>query len=772
LDELLWDAEGGYLDYITDTRCIFYLRLYNGQATVLTKRIGHDLDMMASGDASSLHYYVKSIGGKYREANFLRAFRIPDSVTNQEDRKLLKNLLELEMCLALRTLPYQTLMQWLPPGSPEVKFPSVHLNIANPLDTGMFQSASGRQNSRNLLLGSVDPEVRRWPVVRAEQFKGKQDRNSTWTECYPPRAAYVSKFDDTIQANAHILGKVEPFDSELEVPFDKSFQLDDCLQNCEDKLSQYLGRAVTLVRPFGRLRNRIAIITSGASHGSSDAPIRSSNPTLQDQFVPYGLREMGLNADNTLIWPFNLRQSGKSRPDEMSTEVAATEAAYFEGVSSSLIAASSARFILICDGIEQRHVFERLQGLSPPIEITLCNHKAVLRIQVDKNLIQRVFAVIPDPKRLTRDGVWRSTQKFAQIVRLATILTKIEGINYNFFENNRSYGCILRAIAEEKTSGPRLTIQLLDPGLRQWLARKGFQTNDDIEELTKLVGSLADGLLVLLCCLPRQSGVNAVRVRKERVIKGPKYPKELLTAVRKLRLEKVNKYSNCPSLDEDGHDKVLSTARINISQKALGQPADGEGGQNGSGDEQEDDPDASNDELASMMEISLAATDDPQINIAEIPNYQPPREKNSERGRRASATWRAKAVHMLYNGDLQGILRKDTRYTKQNRYRVEFLLFRVLIPAWIDVDELRQATLKAELADSGSVQPVMKRLAMSNAASATAQRLAISVTVFKKNGSKVMFWGKRQSAMQAEVAHDLVPQLEAVQAELSDQVIT
>jgi hypothetical protein len=182
--------------------------------------------------------------------------------------------------------------------------------------------------------------------------------------------------------------------------------------------------------------------------------------------------------------------------------------------------------------------------------------------------------------------------------------------------------------------------------------------------------------------------------------------------------------------------KVPSTARINISQKALGQPADGEGGQNGSGDEQEDDPDASNDELASMMEISLAATDDPQINIAEIPNYQPPRKKNSERGRRASATWRAKAVHMLYNGDLQGTLRKDSRYTMSNRYRIEFLLFRLLIPAGIDVDELRQATLKAELADRGSTQPVMKRLAMSNTATATAQRLAISVTVFKKKWVK------------------------------------
>jgi hypothetical protein len=42
------------------------------------------------------------------------------------------------------------------------------------------------------------------------------------------------------------------------------------------------------------------------------------------------------------------------------------------------------------------------------------------------------------------------------------------------------------------------------------------------------------------------------------------------------------------------------------------------------------------------------------------------------------------------------------------RYRIEFLLFRPSIPTWIDVDDLRQATLKAELADRGSTQPVMK----------------------------------------------------------------
>jgi hypothetical protein len=175
---LLWDAEGGYVDFITDTRCDLYFRLCNGQATILAERISVHLVMMASSHASSLHYYVKAIGGEYREPNFLRTFRIPDSLSNQKDRDLLKNLLELEMCLALQTLPRQALMQWLPHGSAEVKFPSVHLNIANPLVTGGFNSASARQNSRNLFLDSADPEVRGWPIGRTRQLVDKQDRNA------------------------------------------------------------------------------------------------------------------------------------------------------------------------------------------------------------------------------------------------------------------------------------------------------------------------------------------------------------------------------------------------------------------------------------------------------------------------------------------------------------------------------------------------------------------------------------------------------------------
>jgi hypothetical protein len=105
----------------------------------------------------------------------------------------------------------------------------------------------------------------------------------------------------------------------------------------------------------------------------------------------------------------------------------------------------------------------------------------------------------------------------------------MEAIEYNFFENNRACASIFRAVAEEKTLGTSLIIQLLDYWVRQWLSCKGFETNEDIEELIKLIGSLTDGLFALLCCLPKRHGVRYVRFHEKSVTRGgPKYSKELL----------------------------------------------------------------------------------------------------------------------------------------------------------------------------------------------------------------------------------------------------
>jgi hypothetical protein len=359
---------------------------------------------MAKGDMSTLHYHVKKIGGKYRQANFLRTFHIPHSDSSQADRNLLKNLLELQMCVALRTLPQRELVQWLPSKDREVEFPSVHLNIANPLVQSSFASASARQSSRDLLLDSADPEVRQWPEVRNRQLASKPEQSATRFP-YVPIADYAPIFNQGVKANVDKLGELELFNTNLEIPFDENFWQNGDLQKCEDAISQYLDREVPLVKPLGSLASRIAIILPRVEtfrSGKRSVVSRTSNN--HDEVVPYGIRQMGLNAGNTLMWPFNLRRSPIFRPDEVSTEATEIEAAHFRDYSLSLIAASSAQFVLICDGIGQRYLFDEAQGLSPPIEIVLRGYNVVLRLMLDGTQIQRVFVVIPDPRKIMRGG--------------------------------------------------------------------------------------------------------------------------------------------------------------------------------------------------------------------------------------------------------------------------------------------------------------------------------------------------------------------------------
>ena len=79
--------------------------------------------------------------------------------------------------------------------------------------------------------------------------------------------------------------------------------------------------------------------------------------------------------------------------------------------------------------------------------------------------------------------------------------------------------------------------------------------------------------------------------------------------------------------------------------------------------------------------------------------------------------------------------------------------------------------MKAELADRVTEHTETKIFVQNDTASETARRLAISVSVFEKNGSEVQFWARRKIAKVAKDVHDFVEKFEAVQVEQSDRVV-
>jgi hypothetical protein len=122
------------------------------------------------------------------------------------------------ICVAFRILPQEELEQWLPPGSPLIRFRTVHLNVLSPLRQTSYIDDSVRQDTRSVLLHSIDPEIRQRPEIWRRQVSR---REAKLPYIIPPRLKdYANILNITIKQNAHLLGVLEPFNKELHIPPD------------------------------------------------------------------------------------------------------------------------------------------------------------------------------------------------------------------------------------------------------------------------------------------------------------------------------------------------------------------------------------------------------------------------------------------------------------------------------------------------------------------------------------------------------------------------
>jgi hypothetical protein len=91
-------------------------------------------------------------------------------------------------------------------------------------------------------------------------------------------------------------------------------------------------------------------------------------------------------------------------------------------------------------------------------------------------------------------------------------------------------------------------------------------------------------------------------------------------------------------------------------------------------------------------------------------------------------------IHKLWTGGSFNL----RKITNRDQYAIDVLrhTLYIYVPTWTDLDHKRCATVNAELADRGSEHTATKIFAQIDTVSETARRLAISISVFKKNGSR------------------------------------
>src|SRR6266480_6835493 len=154
-DSVYKSQDGGYLDFVTDSRDNTYIRFYVGQSIMILFRVDKHIRKILKGSCTTLHYYILQLGRGCRTSNWLRLWTILDQIdlspTHQE---LIQNFPEILFCGAFQSLPTEELIRHF--GNKLKISSNVGLNVLSPLLQSLNISHTG--GFKDLLRNSPDPE--------------------------------------------------------------------------------------------------------------------------------------------------------------------------------------------------------------------------------------------------------------------------------------------------------------------------------------------------------------------------------------------------------------------------------------------------------------------------------------------------------------------------------------------------------------------------------------------------------------------------------------
>ena len=464
-----WWQSGGYLDFITDDRDIFYQRYYVGQSTNVAHRVNFHITAMLYGDTSTLHYYIHTLGGGHRASNFIRLFNVDksDAINIDDgmrlDKGLMMNMLEMTMTLAFQSLPRNVLEIYLLPNVMLNTHPTIHLNVANPLFqvTGLNQIA--RESAREAILLSTDSQMRSWFLFRKQHLSNQKNSRAS-VEAPLLRNDFLTALKKTISALNPQLNASTFLCPDIDntLPLGAQFSVKDQIKRCAESIRAESGHEVPLFMPIESLKGSIAII-----HGQSNRQREDNASITLDERLPFGLRDLGLSAENSLIWSIELH---KVPPiDIYNVPLMATLFQHYQEATWSILSASLAKVVLLC-GI-QAHAnmsgFDRVCRLSLKIFISLRDMQILIRLEYEGESIRRIFFYLPDLQNLTASYNWHARIIVRFALQLAAIITDTIGINFSLFEQHSVQWQILHDLYAERNGMQKMTVDTINENVRR-----------------------------------------------------------------------------------------------------------------------------------------------------------------------------------------------------------------------------------------------------------------------------------------------------------------
>ncbi|OAK98950.1 hypothetical protein IQ06DRAFT_278693 [Phaeosphaeriaceae sp. SRC1lsM3a] len=192
------------------------VRMYIGQAGSIRTRVAQHLNFRHRRDNPSLHYHAmqKSIYNAIGVVALIPAQSMGNhALPGMDCQDLLLNVLEMWMCLAFRSLPLQTLDEWLPDDGGVKKGRKSGLegefgglNVALPLDQGEKQrewvdlSEDEDPLVREYVNLGKSPEVKREEEDRAKRRIEYVERAKSYNRHWTQTDTYPSQLTGTVLA--------------------------------------------------------------------------------------------------------------------------------------------------------------------------------------------------------------------------------------------------------------------------------------------------------------------------------------------------------------------------------------------------------------------------------------------------------------------------------------------------------------------------------------------------------------------------------------------
>lgn len=495
-DDDLWAQNSGYVDIVLDDRNSEYWRAYVGQTQTPAKRIRNHVRGAMKKQPDTLHYYVIWKGCGHRSMNFLHLWTM-DNMSNPfkdvfEDIEgpmfLFSNILEMSFARAFESLPIATLEMYF--NKPDQPFSGLGLNILAPLMQGISATLHIRQTFALRAEKSVDPDISSWPEFR-QQTREPDAIVLQWN-----KKLLATSWEDYIKQLGAAITRKTGF--VLHIPFGMLENSWKPSSSCEtwdtgiiNNILEVQRGDCRLLSPFGNSKASIGILINRALIGEE----------TDERAIPWGIRESGFNALNSLIWFWDPRCHNMRKKTEQITQAVLREH------NKSFIDESNLTVILLDKSIDHYLGLQADPQIQKVEHLTYCGNLTFhIQVSLEGHGLQRIYIQSPTSFTTLFAAPGPAISRICEMFKYVAILTETKGINPYFSSTRSAIHHIIRTYCEEKKGSNKMTIETMNPIIQAWIFRKGFKEIKDLQELQKIGGgSFTTGLMLLLHTLMRMA---------------------------------------------------------------------------------------------------------------------------------------------------------------------------------------------------------------------------------------------------------------------------